>query len=112
MEFDIGLDCDAGWLNPNGDLYKCEWAGHLILSEEIIKQKYSEYYPEYTGYKYEYEPDDILIRLGWIKLTTTNGYGWWPEMEIVPQAQYDTIFDWCMASEAVYPTWWKTVEVK
>ena len=59
-DFVISLDCDAGWLCPKGDLYKCEWAEHLILAEEIIKQTYPEYYPDWTGYKYEHEPDSYL----------------------------------------------------
>ena len=92
-----------GWLSPEGTLIGCTWGEHIKFAERILGRPSA-------------NPDHILIKSGWIKLTSSEnlsiGYGWWPEDTYkVTQAQYDAIYEWCKENKAIYPRWWEAVEV-
>ena len=99
------IKAQQGLLSPGGKLYKCDWAQHLELAIEILKNNYNSEYKE--KYDYEYQPQDILSKLGWIVLTNPPhymGYAWFPQIELT-QAQINTIFDWEEANDSFVPMW-------
>jgi hypothetical protein len=87
------LQCDNGWLSPEGELYPCTFATHLRLAEIIEKM---------IGGIFDHR---YMEKIGWIKLSITQAgwYQWLPENANPTQTQIDTIYDWCRLRGAVLP---------
>jgi hypothetical protein len=94
------LDCDNGWLAPDGRLFpNPEFAYHSRVAEQICQAMGIE-----TN-----DPNSHLINLGWAKLREERWYIYRNDRdgELAPERlstrQRNTIFDYCQKREKELP---------
>lgn len=57
-----------GWIDHLGNTYTCQYMGHAALASELVTMNYK---TEYTNHLIENNinnPDDFLLKKGWIKV--------------------------------------------
>lgn len=71
-----------GLLSPEGELYQCNYFGHLALAAKI-NGTWS-------------VPDESLMQRGWGRLSTAWNGDEWSFYKYPTQKQLDIIWDWCV----------------
>lgn len=59
-----------GWISPDGEKIKCEYAAHLETADEICEHLGYDPLIQYRNGQIVFDPEWVLLKRGWIKVYT------------------------------------------
>lgn len=87
---------EYGWLGNDGTFYACDYAGHLVLSEEICRKKGWKFFETLLDDFDISGSEELLERRGFIKLTGYGNSRWFEPKYPPTQKQLDVLLTWEM----------------